>query len=115
VRAKLERRLSLIDERRHRVADVARAVARPPTSIFLFAAAGALAALFLVHKARARRSRAQRFARLLQPATPPEKSVFVQSLQKAATSLALVAVQRLGRRGLDHWLAEPSGSLEPLR
>ena len=115
MRAKLERRLSLIDERRHRVADVARAATRPPTSIVLFAAAGALATLFLIHQVRARRSRAQSFARLLQPAAPPEKSVFVQSMQKAVTSLAVVAVQRLGRRGLDHWLAEPSGSPEPLR
>lgn len=113
VRAKLERRLSLIDERRHRVADVARAAARPPTSIILLAAAGAAAALFLFRRLRARRSRVQQFSRLLQPAAPPEKSLFVESMQKVATSLAVIAVQRVGKRGLDRWLAEPSASHAP--
>jgi hypothetical protein len=113
VRAKLEQRLGMIDERRHRVADAARAAARPPTSIILFAAAGAAVALFLMQRVRARRARAQRLMRLLQPAAPPEKSLFVQSMQKAATSLAVVAVQRLGRRGLDRWLAEPRASTLP--
>jgi hypothetical protein len=116
VRAKLERRLKLIDERRHRVADVARAATRPPTSFVLLAAAGAAAAVFIIARIRARRSPLERIARLLQPAVPPpEKSLFVQSIQKAATSLAVVAVQRVGRRGLDRWLAESPDSPTPLR
>ena len=106
VRSKLERRLKLIDERRHRVADVARS-ATLPASMVLLAAAG-LAAVFLIQRVRRRRSRMERFLRLLESPPPVERSPFVKNMQKAATSLALVAVKRLGQRGLDHWLAEPA-------
>jgi hypothetical protein len=109
VRAKLEQRLHVIDERGHRLANVARAAARPPVSIVLCAVAGAAAALFIIHKVRARPSFAERLARLLQPALPPperKKSLLMNGVQEAATSLAVVAAQRAGKRGLDRWLAE---------
>ncbi|MEO8183553.1 MAG: hypothetical protein ABI895_32370 [Deltaproteobacteria bacterium] len=115
VRSKLERRVKVLDERRHHVADVARSAARQPLSIALLAAAGTAVAIFLVQRVRARRTPAERFVRLLESATPREKSVFAQSVQKAATSLAVLAVQRAGKRGLDRWLAEPARSPEPLR
>jgi hypothetical protein len=114
VRAKLERRLSLIDERRHRVVDLARAAARPPTSIVLLAAAGAVATLFLFQMVR-RRSPVERILRLLERANPPEKSPLVQNIKKATSSLAVLAVQRAGRRGLERWLAEPAQSEVPAR
>lgn len=115
VRSKLERRVKLLDERRHRVVDVARSAARQPLSIALLAAAGMAAAIFIVQRVRARRTPTERFVRLLESATPREKSVFAQSVQKAATSLAVLAVQRAGKRGLDRWLAEPARTPETLR
>jgi len=115
VRAKLEHRLRLIDERRHHVADVARVATRPPVSILLLGAAGVAAAIFVVRRIRARREPTPLalFAQLLQllqpaPPPPPEKSRLGQGMKRAATSLALVAVERIGRQGLDHWLGEPS-------
>jgi hypothetical protein len=108
VRSKLERRLNLIDERRHRVVDLARAAARPPTSFVLLAAAGAVAALFLFQRVRARRSPVERLLRLLERANQPEASPLVQNIKKATSSLAVLAVQRAGKRGLDRWLAEPA-------
>ena len=114
VRAKLEQRLHVIDERGHRLADVARAAVRPPASIVLCAVAGAAAALFFIHRVRARPSLAERLARLLQPAELPErKGLFMHGLQEAATSLAVVAVQRVGKRGLDRWIAEPGAAPSP--
>jgi hypothetical protein len=110
VRSKLEQRLHMIDERRHHVADLARSALRPPLSIVLLAVAGAAAALFLVQRVRTRRSPVEQLLRLLEPAEPPQNSVFKQNIKKAATSLAVLAVQRVGRRGLDRWLAEPEGS-----
>jgi len=101
VRAKLERRLNLIDERRHRVVDLARAATRPPTSIVLLAAAGAVAALFLFQRVRARRSPVERLLRLLERTNQPEASPLVQNIKKATSSLAVLAVQRAGKRGLD--------------
>jgi len=108
VRSKLERSLRLIDERRHRVAQVARSATRRPASLVLFALAGAAAVVFIAQRVRRRRSTGERLLRLLeQPPAPAEKSQLVQNVQKAATSLAVVAVQRLGRRALDRWLTEP--------
>jgi hypothetical protein len=110
VRSRLERRLDVIDERRHRVAEIARSVTRPPTSIVLLAAAGAAFTLFFL--LRARRRRAPSFSQWFAPATPVqrERSALVQGLGKAAASLAVVAVQRLGKRGLDQLLAEPAAA-----
>jgi hypothetical protein len=107
VRSRLERRLDLIGERGHRVAEVARAATRPPASFLLLAAAGAAATLFIVTRARARRRPSQRLSHWLAPAPAREKSFLVQGLEKAAMSLVSVTVQRLGRRGLDQLLAEP--------
>jgi hypothetical protein len=109
VRSKLERSLRLIDERRHRVVEVARSATRRPASIVLFSLAGAAAAIFIVQRVRGRRSTGERLLRLLE-APPPEKSAFAQNVQKAVTSLGVLAVQRLGRHALDHWLAEPGGA-----
>lgn len=114
VRAKLERRLHLIDARGHRLSNVVRAATRPPTSIVLLAVAGAAAAVFLIHRARARHSFTERLTRLLQPPAPPEKKGLMHSVQEAATSLAVVAAQRVGKRSLDRWLAEP-GAATPAR
>lgn len=105
VRARLAQRLSLIDERRHRFADVARAATRPPLSFVLLAAAGIAATLFIVQRMRARRTRSRDLSQLLRgPAR--EKSFLVQGLERAATSLVAGAAQRIGRRGLDRLLAE---------
>jgi len=114
VRARLEQHLHLIDVRGHRLTNVVRATTRPPLSIVLLAVAGAAAALFLIHRARARPSLAERLTRLLQPPPPPEKKGLMHSVQEAATSLAVVAAQRVGKRSLDRWLAEP-GTAEPSR
>jgi len=110
VRSKLERSLRLIDERRHRVVEVARSARQRPASFVLFALAGAAAVVFIVQRVRARRSTAERFLRLLEAPAPVEKSPLVQNVQKAVTSLAVLGVQRLGRRALDRWLTEPGGA-----
>jgi len=122
VRARLEHRLRLIDERRHRVADVARIATRPPVSMVLLGVAGAAAAIFVVQRIRARRAPTPLalFAQLLQllqpaPPPPPEKSRLGQGMRKAASSLALLAVERIGRQGLDHWLREPAAPPSSLR
>jgi hypothetical protein len=117
VREKLEHRLRLIDERRHHVTDVARIATRPPVSIVLLAAAGMAAAIFIVQRLRARRAptAAQLLVQLLQPPSPPpEPSLVGQRLRKAATSMALVAAERIGRQGLERWLAQPSAHPGPL-
>jgi hypothetical protein len=105
VRARLEQRLELIDERRHHLAAVARSAARPPLSWLLLAAAGIAATLFVVHRVRSGRARAPRYSNGVRP----EKGVLRQGLERAATSLVAVAAQRLGRQGLDRLLAEPAG------
>jgi hypothetical protein len=46
--------------------------------------------------------------RLLERTNQPEASPLVQNIKKATSSLAVLAVQRAGKRGLDRWLAEPA-------
>jgi hypothetical protein len=115
VRSRLEQRLHALDERGEHVVEVAKAATRPPASVVILAAAGIAVAWFIVKRVRARRSRRLTFADLLAPALPPppQKSFIVQGLEKSAASLLTVAVQRLGRRGLDQLLAEHSHEAGP--
>jgi hypothetical protein len=114
VRSRLEQRLHALDERGEHVVEMARAVTRPPASVLILAAAGIAATWFIVKRVRARRAPRLRLADLFLPAAPPpQKSLIVQGLEKTAASLLTVAVQRLGRRGLDQLLAEPSGEPPP--
>jgi hypothetical protein len=114
VRSRLEQRLHTLDERGEHVVEVARAATRPPASIVILAAAGIAATWFIVKRVRARRAPRLSLADLFVPAQPPpQKSLIVQGLEKTAASLLTVAVQRLGRRGLDQLLAEPSSEPSP--
>jgi len=113
VRSRLGQRLRVIDERRHQVAEIARAATRPPASVVLLAAAGAVATLFLVRRLRARQAHPPLLSYLLPPAPVPEKSLLRQGLERVATSLVVVAAQRLGKRGLDQLLAEPPAEPRP--
>jgi hypothetical protein len=114
VRSRLEQSLHALDERGEQVVDLARAATRPPASVVILAAAGIAAAWFIVKRVRARRAPRLSLADLFLPATPPpQKSLIVQGLEKTAASLLTVAVQRLGRRGLDTLLAEPLSEPPP--
>jgi hypothetical protein len=109
VRARLEKKLSLIEERRHHVADVVRSALRPPASVIILGAVGVVASLFFL-RSRARRARAAPLSSLLLQLLPPpplrEKSFLVQGLERAAASFVIGAVQRIGKRSLDQLLAE---------
>jgi hypothetical protein len=108
VRRRLEQRLDVIDDRRQQLTAIARAAIRPPVSVVLIAAAGAVTTALVVRGIRRRRSREQSWAALLAPAQEParEGGLFANAFKKAALSLIAVAVQRLGTRGLDLLLAE---------
>jgi len=114
VRSRLEQSLHALDERGEQVVDLARGATRPPASVVILAVAGIAATWFIVKRVRARRSPRLSFADLFLPAIPPpQKSLILQGLEKTAASLLTVAVQRLGRRGLDQLLSEPASDPQP--
>lgn len=114
VRRRLEQRLDVIDDRRQQLTAVARAAIHPPVSVLLIAAAGAVTTALVVRGVRRRRSR-QNWAALLSPAQEPAReSLLANAFKKAALSLIAVAVQRLGKRGLDLILAEGPAATPPV-
>lgn len=108
VRARLERRLEALDERRDHVIMLAKKATRPPVSIVLLGAATFVGAAIVVrqftkkHPSRGKRLGA---AVLGVPAQKPE-GFFVRALKQAALSLVATLVHRVGARGLDRLLPE---------
>jgi|EndMetStandDraft_4_1072995.scaffolds.fasta_scaffold65047_3 hypothetical protein len=108
VRARLERRLDALDERRDHLVELAKRVARPPVSVVLLGAATAVGAAVVIHQIRKKRpSRSQRLgaAMLGVPARKPD-SFLVKAFKRAALSFVATLVQRVSTRGLDHLLPE---------
>jgi len=103
-RARLEHTLALIQQRKDRWADTAKAISRPPTSVVIGAVVGVAATAFIVQRRRARRRRTS-FRALWQERTPPQKGLVAQSLQNAGLSLLKLLAQRLASRGVAHLLA----------
>lgn len=115
VRSRLEQRLDLLDARRQRMVDLARAATRPPASIALMAAVGATAAAIIVYKVRQRQRPAARlqraFAPLVQRAPLPESDgMIMRAVKRSVVSVITLAIQRLGKQGLDRLLAEPEAA-----
>ena len=104
-RARLEHTLELIQQRKDRWADTAKAISRPPTSIVIGAVVGVAATAFIVQRRRARRRRSS-FRALWQDPTPPQKGIVAQGLQDAGLSLLKLLAQRLATRGVAHLLSK---------
>jgi hypothetical protein len=114
VRARLERRLDALDERREHLVQLAKKVSRPPASVVLLGAVAAVGALLVARQLRRRQpSRGQRFGAALL-GVPPQRpdSFLAKAFKRAALSLVATVVQRVGTRGLDRLL--PEGPRAPL-
>jgi hypothetical protein len=108
VRARIERRLDALDERRDNVVEFVQRATRPPVSVVLLGAATVVGAAVVVHQIRKRSpSRGQRFgaAMLGLPVRKPE-GFLVKAFKRAALSFVATLVQRVSTRGLDHLLPE---------
>jgi hypothetical protein len=108
VRARLERRLDALDERRDHLVELAKRATRPPVSVVLLGAATLVGAAVIAHQISKRRpNRSQRLsaAMLGVPARQPE-SFLAKAFKRAALSLVATLVQRVSTRGLDHFLPE---------
>lgn len=108
VRARLERRLDALDERRDQVVALAKRATRPPVSIVLLGAATLVGVAVVVRQFRKQHpSRGQRMgaAMLGVPARKPE-GFLARAFKQAALSLVATLVHRVGSRGLDHFLPE---------
>jgi len=116
VRAKLERRLEALDERRDHVIALAKKATRPPVSIALIGAATLVGAVVVVNQLRKQRpGRGKRLgaAMLGVPARAPE-GFFARALKQAALSLVATLVHRVGTRGLDRLLPEAAPPPAPV-
>jgi hypothetical protein len=107
VRARLERRLDALDERRDHLVELAQRAMRPPVSVVLLGAATVVGAAVVVHQIRKRPSRGQRLgaAMLGVPARKPE-GFLVKAFKRAALAFVATLVQRVSTRGLDQLLPE---------
>jgi hypothetical protein len=108
VRARLERRLDALDERRDHLVELAKRVTRPPVSVMLIGAATVVGVAVVVHQIRKQRpTRRQRLgaSMLGVPAREPE-GFLVKAFKSAALSFVAALVQRVSTRGLDHLLPE---------
>jgi hypothetical protein len=109
-RSRLERNLEVLDERRERFTSVARAAARSPLTVVLIGAVGLTATVLIARRMRRRPSVLERIFRELAASAPPpprEDGLLAKALKRAAVSLVVGTVQRLGTRGVDRWLADP--------
>lgn len=107
VRARLERRLDALDERRDHLVELAKRATRPPVSVVLLGAASVVGAAVVVHQIRKRPSRGQRLGAALfgVPARKPE-GFLAKAFKRAALAFVATLVQRVSTRGLDHLLPE---------
>jgi len=108
VRARLERRLDALDERRDQVVALAKTVARPPVSIALLGAAAVVGTAVVVYQFKKKHpSRGKRLGAALLgvPAKKPE-GFFARALKQAALSLVATLVHRVGTQALDRVLPE---------
>ena len=114
VRARLERRLDALDERREHLVQLAKKLSRPPVSVVLLATAAAVGTLLVAQQLRRRPSRSKRFGAALL-GVPPQRpdSFLVKAFKRAALSLVATVVQRVGTRGLDRLLPENPRPLLP--
>ncbi len=109
VRSRLGRNLEVLDERRERFASVARAAAKSPLTVVLIGAAGLTATVLIARRMRRRPSGLERILNGLASAAPPRPrrdGLLVDVLKRAALSLVVGTVQRLGTRGVDRLLAD---------
>lgn len=107
VRARLERRLDALDERRDHLVALAQRATRPPVSVVLLGAAAVVGVAVVVRQIRKRPSRGQRLgaAMLGVPARKPE-GFLAKAFKRAALSFVATLVQRVSTRGLDRLLPE---------
>jgi hypothetical protein len=80
---------------------IVRALTPAPRSLIIAAATVFAAATFFALRSRGRR-RSSIFGR--RTPSSAEKGLLLRGLEKGGLSLIALAVQRLGTRGLDHWL-----------
>jgi hypothetical protein len=114
VRARIERRLDALDERRDHVVDLVQRATRPPVSVVLLGAATVVGAAVVVHQLRKQRpSRGQRFGAAMfgLPTRKPE-SFLIKAFKRAALSFVATLVTRVSTRGLDHLLPEQQQRVE---
>lgn len=108
VRARLERRLDALDERRDHIVELAKRATRPPVSVALIGAATLVGVAVVIRQINKRRpSRSQRLGAAML-GVPPRKpdSFLAKAFKRAALSLVATIVQRVSTRGLDHFLPE---------
>lgn len=110
VRARLERRLDALDERRDRILDIARQATRPPISVIVLGTVSVVGIALLVHQLRKPRRRS--ISSLLAAAQSEKpKGLLSKAFERAALSFVATFAQRVGTRGLDRLLTE--GPSEP--
>ena len=108
VRARLERRLDELDERRDHLLDLAKKATRPPVSVVVLGAATAVGVVLVASSLRRHRpgpTRRMGAAMLGVPARKPE-GFLVQAFKRAALALVATVIQRVSQRGLDRLLPE---------
>ncbi len=107
-RVRLEHGLDELEQRKDRLIEAAKSLSKPPASIIVGAAVGLVATAIIVRQVRARRRRSS-LRGLLESRVHQDKSFVTQGLQNAGLSLLTLLVQRLGTRGVDHFLGQGDG------
>jgi hypothetical protein len=108
VRARLERRLGALDERRDRLVAFAEKATHPPVSIALLGTAAVLGVAVVVYQIHKRSNRRQRIgATLLGVPAKKADGFLMKAFKRGALALVATLVQRVSTRGLDRLLPEP--------
>jgi hypothetical protein len=115
VRAQLLDRVSQLDERRDRIVKVVKVASKPPLSVALAVAAGAVVVAAVAYRIHSRRKRSlERLvtAWLTPPYVPEPDGMLTRTLKNAFLSVVSKSFQELGRRGVDRLIAATPGDVD---
>ena len=115
VRTQLLDRVSQLDERRDRIVRAVKVASKPPISVALIVAAGAVVTAFVAYRIHSRRKRPlERLveAWLVPPQVPRPEGVLSRTLKNAFVSVVATSFQEIGRRGVDRLVAAGPGDVD---
>lgn len=107
VRARLEQRLQLLEQRRDGLVHRVRALTTPPVSVAIVAVAGVASALWLAYRAGMRRRDMGRVMVVGQSGKP---SALGRMLRRVAISLGVALLRRMTARGVERLAVASSSS-----